>query len=138
MQHAINLTVHKDDSAETKLMYTKAMFQASIAITVERVFFFYMTLFQLYLITRFAKENNDVDVHDDILEKTVPNIVFILNQRHMKEIMHHSIENDNERRKLLILQAQVNEQFYAMLKESGVAAQLDQQIYGEFMHVLSP
>ena len=105
MQHAVNLSVHKDDSAETKLMYTKAMFQASIAITVERVFFLYMTLFQLYLITRFAKENNDVDVHDDILEKTVPNIVFILNQRHMKEIMHHTIENDNERRKLLILQA---------------------------------
>ncbi len=55
----------------------------------------------------------------------------------MKEIMHHTIENDNQRQKLLILQAQVNEQYYSMLKECGVAAHLDQQIYGEFMRVKS-
>ena len=105
VQHVANLSVNKDDSDETKLIYTKAMFQTSIAILVEMVFFFYMFMFQLYLITRFASENKDVEVHDDILKRTVPNIVFILNQRHMKEIMHHTIENDNERRKLLILQA---------------------------------
>ena len=114
------------------------MFQTSIAILVEMVFFFYMFMFQLYLITRFASENKDVEVHDDILKRTVPNIVFILNQRHMKEIMHRKIENDNERQKMLILQSQVNEQYYSMLKECGVASQLDQSISGEFMHVKSP
>ena len=94
-----------------------------------------MTLFQQYLITRFARVNKDAQVHDDILKRTVPSIVFILNQRHMKEIMHHAIENDNERQKLLILQAQVNEHYYAMLKECGVASQLESSISGEFMHV---
>ena len=138
MQNVSNLSVNKDDSDETKLMFTKALFQATISKISERFFFCYMNLFQQYLITRFARENKDVEVHDDILERTVPNIVFILNQRHMKEIMHRKIQNDNERQKMLILQSQVNEQYYSMLKECGVASQLDQSISGEFMHVKSP
>ena len=42
MQNVANLSEIKDDSAEAKLMYTKEMFQSSIAIIIESFFFFYM------------------------------------------------------------------------------------------------
>ena len=58
------------------------------------VFEIYMNLFLLYLVVSFAKENKTTETKDPILGRKVPNIVFLQNQRLLKELVKEKLEND--------------------------------------------
>ena len=58
------------------------------------VFEIYMNLFLLYLVVSFAKENKTTETKDPILGRKVPSIVFLQNQRLLKELVKEKLEND--------------------------------------------
>ena len=110
----------------------KADFNMFIVKAIEEFFLCYMTSFLLYLITCFAKENKVYEVHDTLLGKKVPTIVYLQNKRLMKDAMKWKVERDSENQKALILQAKLNDEVYRMLKEYETA-KFEERISMEFM-----
>ena len=102
---AIDLNHERLKSNEHMLRSQKADFNMYIVITIEVCFFYYMLSFLLYLITCFAKENKVVEVHDTLLGRKVPTIVYLQNKRLMKDAIQRKVERDSETQKALILQA---------------------------------
>ena len=48
----------------------------------------------MYLILMFARENKNAEITDPILERRVPNIVFLQNQKLLKEALKEKLELD--------------------------------------------
>ena len=53
---------------------------------------FYVSSFFLFLIVKFAKEEKNAEAEDPILGKSVPNVVFLQNQKLLKEALKRYIE----------------------------------------------
>ena len=85
------------------------------------------------MISRFAVENKNAEVKDPILGKNVPNLVFLQNQKLLKEALKDKLELDKREKKNLILQAQKTEYMYDMLRQIGIADHLDEQIGTQFI-----
>ena len=64
---------------EIYIKYQKLYFAITIISTVEFYVLIYLNVFFLYLITKFAKESKYAETFDPILNKQVPNIVFLQN-----------------------------------------------------------
>lgn len=76
-----SLTDEKEHNTLMKLKYHMAF--SSFKITYD-LFNTYVTIFLLWLITKFARESVDAETKDGILDKKVPNLVFIMNHRLLK------------------------------------------------------
>ena len=61
------------------IKYLKWYFAYTLISTVGFYVFVYLNVFFLYLITKFAKESKYAETFDPILNKQVPNIVFLQN-----------------------------------------------------------
>ena len=73
------------------------------------------------MIIRFTKVERQAQVKDRILNKKVPNFVYLQNQRLTKEMMKQKLSDDKMIRQELIRRAQVNEYIFTTLREnSGV------------------
>ena len=68
------------------------------------------------MISRFAVENKNAEVKDPILGKNVPNLVFLQNQKLLKEALKDKLELDKYEKENLVLQAQKTEYMYDMLR----------------------
>ena len=97
------------------------------------VYELYINCFLVYLIRRFAVENKNAEVRDPILGKEVPNLVFLQNQKLLKEALKDKLELDKREKKNLILQAQKTEYMHNMLRQIGIADLLDEQIGTQFI-----
>ena len=129
---AIDLYEERTKSDRDMLRYQKATFSMFMFKATETLFFYYMLYFLLYLITCFAKENKVDEVHDTLLGRKVPTIVYLQNKRLMKDAIQRKVEHDSENRKALLLQAKLNEEVYSMLKEFETA-KFEEKISMEFM-----
>ena len=66
----------------------------------------------MYMILRFAREKNNTSMQDPILERNVPNIVFLQNQRLLKEILKQKFKDEKMMKEVLVNRAQNNEHMF--------------------------
>ena len=64
---------------DASLKEAKALYFYFMNSIVEFTFYVYMNCFLMYLIVMFARENKNAESMDPILEKRVPNIVYLQN-----------------------------------------------------------
>ena len=105
------------------------------AHAIEYIIVVYTNIFFLYLIQRFIKQSTSasVSVKDPILDRDVPNIVLLQNQKLVSEAVKDKLQSDQDRKDQLRLRAQMNDFMYKLLREEGLNAQLDEVIGGEFI-----
>ena len=90
----------------------------TICIGIQGLFQVYNILFLFVLFykqTAPARSNNEL--HDHVLNKKVSSIVFLQNQKLVKEQVIGDLERSDERKSELLRQAQANEYMYAMMKK---------------------
>ena len=92
-----------------------------------------MNAFLVLLVVKFARQNKSSETKDPILGRKVPSIVFLRNIQLVKESMKEWLDNAKKKKEAIMLQAQLNEYMYAMLRQNGVAARLDENIGIEFI-----
>ena len=92
-----------------------------------------MNVFLLYLVIKFAMESARTETKDLILEKKVPHIVFLQNQKLMTDLLKDKLENDKEAKESLKQKAELNEYMYNIMKNHGVVCRLDEAIGVEFI-----
>ena len=101
MIHYANLSndpALKDEKEHNKLMHIKYRLAYSSFSITSHIFDMYVTIFMLWLITTFARESVNAETRDGILDKKVPNLVFIMNQRLMKQAVRDHAEFNAESR----------------------------------------
>ena len=79
---------------ETYIKYLKWYFIASPFSIVDFFVYVYMNVFFLYLIAKFAKENKYAETFDPILNKQVPNIVFLQNKKLVQDWLKAKLDVD--------------------------------------------
>ena len=72
-------------SVSSELTKLKLDYHTRVIYTIEEVLALWMSLFLLFLILRFTRETQVSQMHDKILGKKVPSIVFIRNQALLKD-----------------------------------------------------
>ena len=65
------------DADSIDLKYYRTSITEKILGILQYTYCTYLDIFLLYLITRFAKDNNSAETKDPILKKRVPNVVFL-------------------------------------------------------------
>ena len=91
-----------------------------------------MDLFLIYLLIRFTRGNQVASLNDTILGRVVPNIVFINNQKLLKEACIKNLEFNSLQMMDLKAKAEANEFLYYKILESGMTARIDEDIGIEF------
>ena len=71
-------------------------------------------------------------VYDEILKQDVPSVVFIRNQQVLDEILKTQIEDDEKKRKLALMQSQINLYMHSFTSEQ-LGVDLDSSIYTGFI-----
>ena len=102
---------------------------------IENLFYNYMTLFLMYLIIKFSADKLVEERQDPCLGRNVPVIVYIQNQKLIKDAVKNELTMNAQKKKAIIAQAQRNEYMYAILKENGIAVRTDEQIGIEFFEM---
>ena len=74
-----------------------------------------------------------MELEDKVLGKKVPSIVFIQNQKLLKDAFKNELTNDARARKALRVQAQVNDYLFTMMRRNGIALQMDENIGTAFI-----
>ena len=90
-----------------------------------------MDLFLIYLLFRFTREKQYM-MKDSVLGRDVPSIVFINNQRLIRESCVLRMEHESDELVELKAQAEINEFLYRQLKNSGITSRLGEEIGIEF------
>ena len=98
-----------------------------ISYIVLSLLYFYTAFFLLYLVVRFSNFERH-QVHDDLLGKEVPAMVYIQNQALAKEYILLTLESDDAKKQHLKLTAEINENMFYILRRNGVSACMDEAI----------
>ena len=83
-EHVIILHEKVDTSEADKVAYLKAKYADYVLINVFDWVYTYMYVFLLYLVSNFAKESVRAEKRDVILDRNVPNIVYLMNIQLLK------------------------------------------------------
>ena len=94
----------------------------------------YTALFLLFLIYRFANFERHQEIHDELLGKKVPTMVYVMNQNLARENLRLNIEYDESKKQRLKLSADINEHMFYVLRKNGIAATMDEAIGSEFVN----
>ena len=119
----VQFVAYEDDYKETnsqddKLNENKMYVAFTICIGIQGLFQVYNILFLFVLFykqTAPVRSNNEL--HDHVLNKKVSSIVFLQNQKLVKEQVIGDLERSDERKSELLRQAQANEYMYEMMKK---------------------
>ena len=72
---------------------------------------------------------------DSVLNKEVPSIVFLQNQKMLTDAWIEGLEQDEVKKQEIVRNAQINEFMYTILKEEGVVMSIDENVGLQFVHV---
>lgn len=87
-------TMNQIDTPEEQLTLLKLEFAGTSVGLFNTVYSTYMEIFLLYLIMVFTRERQNLEMTDTVLGKKVPSIVFIQNQKLLKDTIKNELTND--------------------------------------------
>ena len=110
------------------LKVEKIEFYEYLAGNITLIFLLQMDLFLIYLITRFTRPNQGQRMPDTVLGRDVPRIVFVNNQKMLKEAYINRLNAEDNLRADLRKRAEANEFLYYRMKEIGLMCRIDEEV----------
>ena len=126
---------HDPSWQEARLSSLKYHFVGLILQITQFIWDTYTTVFLIYVIYKFSAEGKSAKVHDNILGKEVSSLVFIKNQRLVREAYKKGLTYDDEIEQEIRARAQLNEHMHYLLKKHGVVMKMDEDISVSFMYM---
>ena len=90
----------------------------------------YNVLFMYFLLIKQTQQGKKAKATDDILEKQVPDVVYVLNKKLLE-----AYEKEEERNQQIREEAQINEYLYYKSQEWGYSFKLDEDVGFTFLQI---
>ena len=115
---------------QQKLTHVKILYSSLIFTNIQIPFVFWLSLWLLYLILKSTASRavESYGVRDLVLGHKVPPIVFVKNQKLLKQIVASEIESDPVLRQKIRMQARYNELVHAMVTTTQSSVALDEKL----------
>ena len=125
----------KEKEKGGKLEILKAYFKFAITVGLQAIFQLYNAIFIFYLLLKQTKPREKQEAIDSVLNRKVPSVVFIQNQKLLTKEWTDAMEIDAEKKKEIVRNAQINEYIYAMLKDNDLLASIDEDVGFQFFNI---